>query len=87
MIDRFAATTPDPVPSGGTLNICFDDSALAGQTVTIEIDNGTDQATLDITLDGNGHGCKGWTVPPGWTVVKLNHPTSAQHTVAVIPPQ
>lgn len=69
--------TPYTLRVGGTATITYFNPALAGQTVTIDIDNGrrrdpqTD--TVQITLDATGHGMVTWTVP-NWSLAKFNAP-------------
>lgn len=80
--DRFTAS-PSPVSAGSTLTICFSNPALANTTVTIQLTNGEGASdSIEITLDAEGHGCKGWTVPQ-WDLVTMSQSTSADHTVAV----
>lgn len=83
-MDRFTAT-PDPVAPGGTLRICFTNTALANQTVTITISNGgTQSVSKQIALNNEGYGCIDWVVPAtGWDGIILKEPTSWDHAVLV----
>lgn len=92
-MDRFTAT-PDPVSPGGTLTVCFTDTAMAGQSVTVDIVNGLPPGDAgrqedhpDIMLGNDGRGCIEWPVPlSGWNAILLEHPTSDPHGVDVSSP-
>lgn len=84
-VDRFTAT-PDPAHAGQPLEICFNNPALSGDTITVELDNGEGIATtVPITLNSSGYGCTAWTVPSSmWDLVNMNQSTSLEHTVSVV---
>lgn len=85
MTDRFAGTAPSPVDAGEKLKIAFSDAAKPNSKVTIEVSNGMGASTkVEILLDAAGNGTVEWPVPPtGWDLVRLSHPSSEDHTVAV----
>jgi hypothetical protein len=85
MTDRFAGTAPSPVAAGDKLTIAFSDAAQPNSKVTIEVSNGMGASTkVEITLDALGKGTVEWCVPlTGWDLVRLSHPSSEDHTVAV----
>lgn len=62
---------------GGTATITYDNPALAGKAVVIQVDNGMRRnpvtMTIELQLDANGHGVAVWTVPT-WDVAKFNAP-------------
>jgi hypothetical protein len=66
---------------GGTATVTYSNAAMAGQTVVVDIDNGSRRnlvtCTLEITLDANGNGSAAWTVPT-WDVAKFNAPGAAE---------
>lgn len=60
---------------GGTASVTYDDAAQAGKKVTITF---TGKApgqvqSIEITLDGAGHGATEWTVP-NWEHVTVTAP-------------
>ena len=69
---------PTFLRTGGQANISYSNPARAGDTVTIDIDDGgfpntqTDQ--VPIQLDENGNGTAKWDVPEGWDGAKFNAP-------------
>lgn len=73
--------------AGEDLEICFDNPALAGTSITVEISNGEGLTeSVEITLDTDGHGCATWHVPAtGWEIVNLNSGTSLEHSLPVVP--
>jgi hypothetical protein len=82
--------SPDPVSVGGTVRICFTDSSKAeGTSVQIDLENGRTPPTtvsVQVTLDGDGHGCVDWPVPTNWgEFVIASHPDSASAVVDVTP--
>ncbi len=82
--------SPKPPTAGTVAIVTYSNPALHGQTVTVTIDNGGSPAsvqTLQITLDADGNGSKGWLVP-WWTWASLNAPgVVQQNTSIVFPPE
>ena len=70
------SVSPDPVlTAGGTARICYGpDASKANGSVTVTIRSSAgDIQTVDIALDGDGYGCKEWTVPT-WVSATFNTP-------------
>lgn len=88
--DRFAGTSPNPIPDGGILDIRYLDEAKGGETVEVVATNGgdaTETHTLQLALRGNGKGSTQFIVPPGWDSVELSAEDSATHVIDVaVPP-
>ena len=67
--------SPDPLQQGQNASINYSDPNRAGETITIEVDNGmvinpkTD--TIEITLDSSGNGSTQWRVPD-WDMANFN---------------
>jgi hypothetical protein len=85
--DRFDETVTS-APAESEIDIIYEDGGKPNETITVEIDNGGDPPVLDevpMTLDASGKGTVQWSIPAGWTVVNLNGPDSAEHTVTIQP--
>ncbi len=80
--------TESTISQGQTLTIHYENSALAGENVTVDVvslqypDQNT---TVQITLDANGKGTADFTPPSSWEVLRLEHSTSRDYTVAIGP--
>lgn len=84
------AVPAGPLAAGSTITIGFSNPALAGQTVTIDIDGATlpepEFTKVEITLDASGKGSVEWTVP-GWFAVSFNGPGAYEVTrIISLPP-
>lgn len=81
---RFSIT-PLVVTIGDPVTVCFTHPGLAGQTITIDINDGTPSGatdTLQITLDTSGKGCATWTAPDWLTKTAIfTHLTSQDEAV------
>lgn len=86
----FWSTTPSSVQADSEFDICIDDSSQAGETITVSItkSDGTpgDPPTIDITLDGEGKGCKKYTAPNDTSFLTLSAEGQSDHTVTVTQP-
>jgi hypothetical protein len=69
--------------TGSMTTISYSDPGKAGQTVTVEIDNGhpTNPVTQKVTiqLDAQGNGSRAWLVP-SWEVVNFNAAGCSEET-------
>lgn len=67
--------TPDVLNVGDQATISYSNPSLAGQLVTIRIDNGSRsnriETTITIQLDADGKGVATWTVPD-WEFANFN---------------
>ena len=84
--DRFSVN-PEPAVAGDDIEICFENSELAGTTITVDLDNGEGATKkVNIALNSDGYGCVTWAVPAtGWDLIKMNQSTSAEHVTFVSP--
>ncbi|GAB4148564.1 MAG: hypothetical protein Fur0037_16870 [Planctomycetota bacterium] len=75
--------------AGQVITITYSDPGRAGDTITVEIDNGEvpkpTVVEVYIRLDQNGNGSTQWTVPDWW-VAHLNAPKVREITLAIEPP-
>ena len=69
-------TVPGPVISAGSnVQVSYSDPGQAGQTVTVDIVNGSGgTSSVEITLDPQGHGTASWPVPEDWFVAFFTGP-------------
>lgn len=69
--------TERTLTSGGNATVNYSNTALAGQIVVIEVDNGMRRGTvtafIEIQLDANGVGSAVWLVP-AWMGANFNAP-------------
>jgi hypothetical protein len=78
--------------AGGTATVSYSDPNLAGMTIIVEIDNGS-QANpqfdyVTITLDANGVGSENWNVPDsGWRSATFNAPEAPAQSRAIGKPK
>lgn len=75
--------TEDILSAGGQAHLTYSNSALANQTITVQIDNGSRSnpltSSIEIHLNGAGTGSVTWNVPSsGWTVAKFNSPSAPE---------
>lgn len=79
-------TVPATANVGDSITISYSNPALAGQKVTIRVDNGgyPDLITVEyeIQLDQDGKGSIDWLVLDWW-LVNINAPGALQATVAI----
>ena len=75
---------PGTLHQGEETTVNYSNPDLAGQTVTIDVDDGgtqTDQ--IQITLDANGNGTGTWVPPSGWDLANFNAPDAQEVTKGV----
>ncbi|MCA8949343.1 MAG: hypothetical protein KDE27_07560 [Planctomycetes bacterium] len=81
------SVNPDPLQEGGAASVSYSDPSRAGQTIEIEVDNGSrrnfEKQTIIIVLDENGEGSTPWVVP-GWPVAKFNGPDAPEVSRPVV---
>ena len=81
--DRFTTTPTSPFAAGTTVQVCFTNPSLANQRVTVSVVSvAGEQHSLNIALDGEGHGCTSW-VAPAWDGGTFEHSTSADHPFVI----
>lgn len=75
---------------GDTITIGYSNPALAGQKVTVKIDDGgvpsPQTSTVEIMLDASGNGTAPWTVPV-WELARFNAPGAPEQTRAIEDPE
>ena len=79
-------TVPATASVGEEITIGYSDASKAGQTVTVQIDNGgypeVVTQEVQIKLDQDGKGSVQWTVPD-WIGAAFNAPGAAEQTMAI----
>jgi hypothetical protein len=80
------SVSSDVLAAGASVTVSYSNTALAGQTIVVSVDNGmprnTQTASIEIVLDGNGSGSATWTVP-SWFMAKFNAPGVAEIALAI----
>lgn len=84
MSDLITHTPANPSP-GGTVNICYENAARAGETITVSMDNGAGDPPIEheLALDSNDKGCFDFTIPASWITISVNAPDSAEHGIVL----
>lgn len=79
--DPSLTVNPDTLQAGETATINYSNPEMAGETVTVEVDNGDpvnpETDSVEIPLDANGNGSADWPVPD-WPVAKFNAPDAPE---------
>ncbi|PIE22252.1 MAG: hypothetical protein CSA62_13170 [Planctomycetota bacterium] len=71
---------------GDKLVIKFKNKDLAGRTTIILIDNGLgDERYIKVKVNQNGEATAVFQIPSSWFVLKLNHPSAAEHAITIAP--
>jgi hypothetical protein len=78
-------TVPISASAGSTIDVSYDNPALAGKTVLITVSGGMPPTTQEITiaLDSTGRGTASWLVPSGWLSATFNAPSCEAKTMTV----
>jgi hypothetical protein len=75
------SVNPDVLQEGGSASVSYSNSALAGQSVVINVTDGRRKnpqtAVIEIVLDSNGNGCASWSVP-SWFMATFNAPGACE---------
>jgi hypothetical protein len=85
MTQRFEV--PTSASAGKSVDICFKNGDLAGQKVTVLLEDGSTpvkSASVTIELDANGYGCVSWTIPSDWVVHVILNDAGGTSATAVI---
>ena len=85
MTDMFVGSTYNAGPPP-TVQVAFNDSNRAGNTITVKIsDGGDDTREVEIELDENGHGDHVEEIGTGWLTVLLEECVivSEAHTIVI----
>jgi len=81
------SVNPDPLTQGGSATVSYSDPSKAGESVTVDIDNGSrrnpETTSVVIELDANGEGTVIWQVP-NWSQANFNAPGAAEVGVPVV---
>lgn len=71
------SVSPIPPSTGSPATVSYSDPSKAGQTITVDVDNGSSRNpetdTIVIELDANGEGSATWQVPD-WGSASFNAP-------------